>query len=116
MRVEILGVPPTPLYEAAFETGQELIYVAIMSKRTLKRMPECLRRAEKSGTTLNVLTWDPAVGSQAIRAFARHLGEETTSAKQIEHAFSKWKQLARSNPSVIKEARGYKSGPPRCKA
>lgn len=99
------------LYEASFKSGKELIYVTIMSKHTLQKMPERIRSARDSNTTLNVLTWDPSVGSQAIKAFGKHLGEETTAAQQLREAYAEWQKLARENPAVIRRAGSYLSSP-----
>jgi len=99
------------LYEASFKSAKELIYVTIMSKHTLLKMPKRIRCAKDSHTTLNVLTWDPNVGPETIRAFGKHLGEETTAQQQIREAYAKWQKLARKNPTVIKRAGSYLSSP-----
>lgn len=99
------------LYEASFKSAKELIYVTIMSKHTLLKMPERIRCAKDSHTVLNVLTWDPNVGLHAIRAFGKHLGEETTAQQQIREAYAGWQKLARENPTVIKQAGSYLSSP-----
>jgi hypothetical protein len=98
------------LYEASFKSGKELIYVTIMSKHTLMKMPERIRYA-KDSHTINVLTWDPNVGPQATKAFGKHIGEERTAGKQIRQAYTEWQKLARESPAVIKRACGYLSSP-----
>jgi hypothetical protein len=99
------------LYEASFSSGREVIYLSIMSKNTLGKMPERIRRAEASHTTVNVLTWDPNVGAQAIAAFGKHLAEEATAAEQTEDACATWRKLAKEHRSVIKKAGTYRSSP-----
>ncbi|HZR31263.1 MAG TPA: hypothetical protein VFA76_05370 [Terriglobales bacterium] len=63
------------VYESAFKSGKDVLYVSIMSKDTLNDMREYLNNAKIARTTLRVLTWNPRVGSQAIEAFRKHLGE-----------------------------------------
>jgi hypothetical protein len=99
------------IYETAFDSGKEVIYVTIMSKHTLMKMPELLLRARKSATTLKVLTWSPKVGAKVIRAFGMHLGEESSASDQIKGAHVTWKKLAKGHPDVIREARTYSSAP-----
>ncbi|MGA7909671.1 MAG: hypothetical protein WCA16_19850, partial [Candidatus Sulfotelmatobacter sp.] len=91
--------------------GREVIYLSIMSKNTLAKMPERIRRARTSHTTLNVLTWDPNVGPGAIKAFGVHLGEEATSAQQVQDAYSTWQTLAKEDRATIKKAGSYASSP-----
>lgn len=74
-------------------------------------MPERIRRAEATHTTLNVLTLDPSVGSQAIAAFGKHLAEEATAAKQTEDACATWRTLAKEHRGIIKKAGIYRSSP-----
>jgi hypothetical protein len=74
-------------------------------------MPERIRRAEASHTTVNVLTWDPEVGEQVIQAFGNHLGEEATVVEQTRVACATWKNLAKEHPGTIKKAGKYLSSP-----
>jgi hypothetical protein len=99
------------LYEASFKSAKELIYLTIMSKHSLLRMPERIRCAKDSHTILNILTWDPKAGQKTIRAFGKHLGEETTALQQIQEAYTEWQKLVRENPLVIKQAGSYLSSP-----
>ena len=100
------------LYEASFTSGGEVIYLSIMSgKNTLAKMPERMQRAEASHTTINVLTWDPAVGADVIRAFGNHIDEEATVVEQTRVACDTWKKLARDHAGVVKKAGVYRSSP-----
>jgi hypothetical protein len=99
------------LYEASFESGKEVIYLSIMSKNTLGKMPERIRRAETAHTKLNVLTWDPEVGAEVIKAFGNHLGEEATVVEQTRDACATWQKLAKEHPGTVQKAGVYRSSP-----
>ncbi len=103
------------LYERAFESGKDVLYVSIMSKDTLDDMRQHLECAKRHGTKLRVLTWAPGVGSQAIEAFRKHLGEYEGNRKgasdQVRQAFLRWKQLEKDFPTVITGLRSYASAP-----
>jgi hypothetical protein len=102
------------LYEASFASGKdkEVIYLSIMSgKNALERMPERIRRAEAAHTSINALTWDPAVGSDVIKAFGNHIGEAPTVVEQTRKACAAWKKLAQEHPGTIRKAGIYRSSP-----
>ncbi len=100
------------LYEASFASGKEVIYLSIMSgKNALESMPERIRCAEAANTRINVLTWDPEVGSDVIKAFGNHLGEEPTVVEQTQKASAAWKKLAQQHPGTIRKAGIYRSSP-----
>ena len=103
------------LYEKAFESGKDVLYLSIMSRETLEEMPDRLERARVAGTKIRVLTWDPAVGRKVVEAFRKHLGEhedKTSGAyDQVCRASTAWRRLAGDFPSVITEVRQYDSAP-----
>jgi hypothetical protein len=103
------------LYEKAFESGKDVLYVSIMSKNTLDVMPKQLERAKSAGTKIRALTWDPAVGRKVAEAFRKHLGEfeakPSNAYDQLCNASTTWKRLAAEFPSVITEVRQYDSVP-----
>jgi hypothetical protein len=102
-------------YEAAFESGGEVLYVSVMSNRTLDGMARRLEIARKHGTTLKVLTWDPDVGRNVAKAFSRHLGEFEDrpggACAQTRDALNKWQRLAAQYPTAITGLRKYDSVP-----
>lgn len=99
------------LYGAAFASAGDVLYLSIMSKHSLIGIESNLEQAEKWSTTLSVLTWNPQVGVGAIRAFGRHIAEETTAEQQVKEAHTQWSNLVASFPRAIKEVRCYSSSP-----
>ena len=100
-------------YEAAFDSGRDVLYISIMSEGTLKAMQPLLERAQKSNTRLRVLTWHHDISDTVIEAFRQHLGEhdyapERTSA-QVRQAAVDWRQLESIYSNL--QVREYRSAP-----
>jgi hypothetical protein len=99
------------LYEEAFESRTDVLYVSIMSHDSLHEMEPHLEREARSETTMRVLTWSPKVGSTVVESFRKHLGEEIDACAQVKNAATRWKTLQAKFPCVVKDLRAYTSTP-----
>ncbi len=101
------------IYEDAFSSGEEVLYLSIMSQSTLKEMEPKLRRAQATRTTLRVLTLDPDLSAETIETVRRHLDENadnpSETVNQIKRAWEHWTDIKNRYSNV--EVRKYRSAP-----
>ena len=101
-------------FAEAFEQGNEVIFLTIMSQHTRKQIEPLLVKAKSSRTKINILTFDPNASNEVIESLQKHLkdsGATTASTKkQIEEAFQEWKIFENQYPNII-EIRKYNSIP-----
>ena len=101
------------LYENAFSSGDEVLYLSIMSQSTLKEIEPKLQQAQIHRTKLRVLTLDPDLSKETIESIRSHLNENSENpsetTRQIRRAWEQWTDIAKRYPNV--EIRKYKSIP-----
>ena len=101
-------------FAEAFEKGNEVIFLTIMSQHTRKQIEPYLKKAKSTRTKINILTFDPNAPTEVVESLQKHLkdsGATTISTKkQIEEAFQEWKNFESQYPNII-EVRKYNSIP-----
>lgn len=83
-------------YDKAFATGVRVLYVTIMSVRSLKSVTENLT----PNTSVDVLTWKPETADE-IRGWAQHEAKDADAKiKQTEDALIAWDEIAANHPNI----------------
>jgi hypothetical protein len=96
-------------YERAFESGDDVLYISIMSQATLKEMNRYLEKARASNTRLRVMTWNPYIGKDVAEALRKHLNEPGDIIPQIQQAAEGWQKFAEKYSGI--DLRLYESMP-----
>ncbi len=100
-------------YEKAFSSGQDVLYISIMSEDTIKEMDPYLAKARESNTRLRVLTWHPDTSKDTIEALRKHLNENADNPErtiqQVRQAAADWDTLKRKYTNL--DVRKYRSVP-----
>lgn len=100
-------------YEGAFASGQDVLFITVMSQHNLKQMPTLLEKANVNNTRLRVLTWDPNLSTETIDSLRKHLGENPENpertVEQVKQASQDWDSLASKHSNIT--VRKYRSSP-----
>jgi hypothetical protein len=99
-------------YEKAFSSGEDVLYVSIMSHDTIKEMKQYLAKARESRTRLRVLTWHPDTSEDTIEALRKHLHENDDperTIQQVRQAAADWDTLKGKYANL--DVRKYRSVP-----
>ena len=88
--------------EKALSSGQDVLWLTVMSQAITKSFGPLLVEATKAQTRLRVLTWDPEVPEQAIEAYRRHIDEyadePSRTVEQVRNAARDWVIINLTNP------------------
>lgn len=100
-------------YEQAFSSGQDILYVSIMSQDTIKEMEPHLEKAKAVRSHIRVLTWHAEMPREAIESFHKHLKENASveqTIAQLRKASESWDDLSSRYGDVL-TVRRYRSSP-----
>lgn len=105
--------PTRHRFEEAFVSGQDVLFITIMSQHTVKQIRPLLKKALDSNTRLRVLTLYPDLAHEAIEALRKHLDENRNNPErtvvQVKEASVDWDNLAVEHNNI--EVRKYRSSP-----
>jgi len=103
-------------YVAAFASGQEVLFVSVISQHSVKNMQPLLERAARTSTKVRVLTWDPEIPRDRVEAFRSHIHENDDKPDrtylQIQDAAAAWRTyMSRFEGVLDLEVHTYQSSP-----
>jgi hypothetical protein len=91
------------LFEGAFTSGGDVLYITVMSQATLKTMRSRLDTCKTTGTKIRVLTWYRKISESVIEAYRKHLNEPypERAVEQARRATADWRVLETEYPQNV---------------